>query len=102
MKVGSLTYFAVFLGSLLLSVGLTRLVRNEAMARGWHCRRPSSRDVHSTAIPRLGGVAIFFSFMVVVGLMAMLSRTVRSYIDPLLLLAILLPASLIFLLGLFD
>jgi UDP-GlcNAc:undecaprenyl-phosphate/decaprenyl-phosphate GlcNAc-1-phosphate transferase len=58
--------------------------------------------VHSASIPRLGGVAIFFSFTLVVGLMALLSRSVRSYIDPLLLLAILVPASLIFLLGLFD
>jgi len=102
MKVGSLTYLAVFLGSLLLSFGLTRLVRNAALARGWPCRQPNSRDVHSSGVPRLGGVAIFLSFIVVVGLTALLSRPVRSFIDPLLLLAILLPASLIFLLGLFD
>jgi UDP-GlcNAc:undecaprenyl-phosphate/decaprenyl-phosphate GlcNAc-1-phosphate transferase len=102
MRIGWFSYFAVFLGSLLLSFGLTRLVRNTALARGWLSRSPSSRDVHSSPIPRLGGVAIFCSFIAVIGLTALLSRSIRSYIDPLPLLAILLPASLIFLLGLFD
>jgi UDP-GlcNAc:undecaprenyl-phosphate/decaprenyl-phosphate GlcNAc-1-phosphate transferase len=102
MKVSWFTYLAVFLGSCFLSFAFTRVVRDVALVRAWVTKRPNQRDVHDSPIPRLGGVAIFSSFVIVVAVMAILAPSVRSAIDPLFLLAILLPASLIFLLGLFD
>lgn len=98
----ALTYCFGFLGALIVSFILTRTIRNLALARHWPTKHPSSRDVHTHGIPRLGGVAIFFSFIGVIALTVLLSSFARHYIDLLRLLRIVLPASLIFLLGLFD
>jgi UDP-GlcNAc:undecaprenyl-phosphate GlcNAc-1-phosphate transferase len=98
----ALTYCCGFLGALIVSFILTRTIRNLALARNWPTKHPSSRDIHTQGIPRLGGVAIFFSFVAVIGLTVLLSSFARHYIDPLRLLSFIVPASLIFLLGVFD
>jgi UDP-GlcNAc:undecaprenyl-phosphate GlcNAc-1-phosphate transferase len=99
-----MTYFLVLCPSLLLSYFLTRFVRNLATVRGWVDRPRLDRHIHSKPIPRLGGVAIFSSFAVVVGLSLIAVRVWPIANTPSIgrVLAILVPAFLIFLLGLYD
>src|ERR1700693_6185129 len=75
------------------------------MGRGWVAPPIQDRDLHETPLPRLGGVAIFLSFLVstVVALLAGLhfpalaaGPSIRT------LLTILVPGTLIFLLGIYD
>ncbi len=94
----------VFLGSLLSSVLLTRYVRNFAATRGWVDSPTLDRHLHATPVPRLGGVAIYLSFTTVGGISLLIPKwigmpapfSVRT------LLAILGPALLVFLMGLYD
>lgn len=100
----TIIYIAVFLGAVLISFALTRGVRNIANSRGWVYAPPSSRHIHKDLIPRLGGIAIFIAFAVIAialiaipnlpGVEAALSRRTVLYI--------LAPATLVFLLGLYD
>jgi len=91
--------------SLLFSLVLTWCVRNLAMGRGWAAPPIQERDLHETPLPRLGGVPIFLSFLIAVcvALLASLhfpaltaSLSIRT------LLTVLVPGTLIFLLGLYD
>lgn len=56
-------YFASFLASILVSACLTWWVRNLAQRLGLVKLPDSSRHIHSTPIPRLGGFAVFTSFL---------------------------------------
>ncbi|MGA8493468.1 MAG: MraY family glycosyltransferase [Terriglobales bacterium] len=98
-------YLATFIGSLLLSFVLTKLVRDLANAHGWLAAPALERHLHSRPLPRFGGVAIFLSFLLtfaialpagwhhVSGALGFSFKT---------LLNILLPGCLIFGLGLYD
>jgi UDP-GlcNAc:undecaprenyl-phosphate GlcNAc-1-phosphate transferase len=100
----TLSYLATFAGSLLLSFVLTRYVRDLATARGWVSSPALERHLHSRPLPRFGGVAIFLAFLLAFAL-ALAGRhhfaggvgfSLRT------LLTILLPAFLIFGLGVYD
>ena len=99
-----LHYLFPFLISFGLSVALTPLVRDRAIARGWVDRPDAERHVHPKPIPRLGGVAVCASFLVVVGANLLLVRVVgRPFALPgRALLGILAPAVLVCLLGFCD
>jgi UDP-GlcNAc:undecaprenyl-phosphate/decaprenyl-phosphate GlcNAc-1-phosphate transferase len=100
----NITYLGVFVTAVLLSFLLTRKVRNLANSRGWVYVPPSARHIHTALIPSLGGVAIYIAVVVVAvtliafpslpGVETALSRRTVFYI--------LGPATLIFLLGLYD
>ncbi len=47
-----------FISAIVVSAGLTWMVRDLALKRGWLRGSLSARDLHSTGMPRLGGVAI--------------------------------------------
>jgi UDP-GlcNAc:undecaprenyl-phosphate GlcNAc-1-phosphate transferase len=97
-------YLSVFLLAALLAFFLTRSVRNIANSRGWVYAPASDRHIHANMVPRLGGVAIFLAFSLVavcliavpkaLGVSAVLS--VRTFV------CIMGPATLVFLLGLYD
>jgi UDP-GlcNAc:undecaprenyl-phosphate GlcNAc-1-phosphate transferase len=98
-------YLGIFLASLIASFVLTREVRDFATARCWVCPPSSERHVHSTPLPRLGGVAIFISFAGC----CLAGLTILRYAPRLgvalsfrPVIAILAPASLVFLLGVYD
>ena len=101
LKSLGLTYCVTFIASLSLSFLLTRWLRDQALSRGWKTRQVRDRDVHTTPIPRLGGLAIFICVVAVVAALMAFSRFGRFF-DPRLILSILLPGMLIFLLGLYD
>lgn len=101
----TLFYLGMFAASLLLSFILTRYVRNLATARGWVAAPALDRHLHRTPLPRLGGVAIFLSFLLSIAIALLVSwRYPRLSFGFSLktLVTILLPGVLIFLLGVYD
>ena len=98
-------FLGTFVLALLSAFVLTRYVRDFATARGWVAVPTNERHLHSSPLPRLGGVAIFLSFsccMGVAALWASYSPRFHSTFSLKILLTILAPASLIFLLGVYD
>ncbi len=100
-----LFYLGTFVGSLLLSFILTRLVRDLATARGWVAAPALDRHLHTRPLPRFGGVAIFVSFLLTFAVAfpaAWHHVAVGSGFSIKTLLTILLPGCLIFALGIYD
>jgi UDP-GlcNAc:undecaprenyl-phosphate GlcNAc-1-phosphate transferase len=98
-------YLAVFGLSLGLSFVFTIYVRNVATRRGWVAKPTVERHLHTTPVPRLGGVAILLAFLVSLGIAEILSRlfpAVHSRLSMHKGFTILLSAVPIFLLGLYD
>lgn len=98
-------FLAIFLLSLLSAFVLTRYVRDYATAHRWVAVPTHERHLHSTPLPRLGGVAIFVSFSLSVGIaVALASRSPRLHaaLQVKTLLTILVPAAVVFLLGVYD
>jgi UDP-GlcNAc:undecaprenyl-phosphate/decaprenyl-phosphate GlcNAc-1-phosphate transferase len=96
---------ALFLFSLLSAFVLTRYVRDFASARGWVATPTQDRHLHSIPLPRLGGVAIFLSFVGSMGIAAFWAVRHPHLQSPLFmrtLATILVPATLVFLLGVYD
>jgi UDP-GlcNAc:undecaprenyl-phosphate/decaprenyl-phosphate GlcNAc-1-phosphate transferase len=93
-----------FLMGVALSLVSTRWVRNYATAHGWVATPGLDRHVHTRSVPRLGGVAIFGSFIVV----AVAAMLLPKWTGPTLALpartvcSIFGSALIIFLLGLYD
>ena len=95
---------AVCVASVLVCAWLTRWVRNLALARAWLDHPDTGRHLHSNPVPRLGGVPIFLTVFFVVGAALLLQRWCGAFrvfsigSVP----ALLLPAALIFVAGLYD
>lgn len=101
----TVVFFAIFFLSLLFSFVLTRYVRDVASRRGWVAVPSQERHLHSNPLPRLGGVAIFISFslsIVAAAIMGAYLPHLHSALALKTLLTILAPASLVFLLGVYD
>lgn len=91
-----------------ISVGvcalLTVFVRDLARARGWVDAPDARRHLHSRPVPRLGGVAIFLTVMILAGAGVLLRRWMGPA-DAFSLrttFAILGPAAVIFAMGIYD
>jgi UDP-GlcNAc:undecaprenyl-phosphate/decaprenyl-phosphate GlcNAc-1-phosphate transferase len=99
-----MTYALIFLSSLILSLILTRYVRTSAHAHGWLEPPQLDRHVHTTPIPRIGGVAIYVSFTAVIVVALLVQRALGpSFLPPIKSYLVLLGSALIiFLLGLVD
>ncbi len=96
-------YLIVFVACLVVSAVLARLVRDIANARGWAMAPDSSRHVHLKAVPRLGGIAILGSVVLVVSLAAATCSVFRLDCFPSgTFLGLLGPTLVIFALGLAD
>jgi len=101
----TLAFFGIFFVSLLFSFVLTRYVRDFASRRGWVSVPSQDRHLHLIPLPRLGGVAIFISFLFSLAVSAVIASRFPSLYSALslkTLLTILLPATLVFLLGVYD
>jgi UDP-GlcNAc:undecaprenyl-phosphate/decaprenyl-phosphate GlcNAc-1-phosphate transferase len=99
-----MSYLLAFLVCLVLSLLSTWYVRNLAHAKGWTDAPKSDRHVHVIPIPRLGGVAIYFSFMTVVILAVVVPRFIGipSLLPVRETFGLLGPAVVIFALGVYD
>ncbi len=101
----TVVFFGIFFLSLLFSLVLTRYVRDVSSARGWVALPSNERHLHSSPLPRLGGVAIFISFCLSMVIAAAVSRYIpdlHSAFSFKLLATIVGPSALIFLLGVYD
>ena len=99
----TIIYLAAFVLTALISFFLTRSVRSVAVSNGWVCAPDAGRHVHSESVPRLGGVAIFVSFISMTALLVAI--TIFFRLNAGLsnnILYVLFPGTLIFLLGLYD
>ena len=102
---GFVHLLVLFVAALLISSVLTRYVRNTALKHGFTCDTPRKRDVHASPIPRLGGVAITATFMIVAVSYVFYYRIyhgIRIGFGVYTTFAIMAPGALIFILGLYD
>src|SRR5271157_5041174 len=99
-----MVYLLAFVVCLFLSIVSTWHVRNFANAKGWVDVPKSDRHMHTISVPRLGGVAVYFSFTTVVTLSIVIPRLlgIASPLNAKAAFGLLEPALLVFLLGLFD
>ena len=98
-------FLCTFFLALLSSFVLTRYVRDFASRHGWVAVPTQERHLHSSPLPRLGGVAIFLSVSCCMGMVvvwALRNTRLHSAFSFKTLLTILVPASLVFLLGVYD
>jgi len=101
----AVTFLGIFFFSLLCAFVLTRYVRDYATAHGWVAAPSQERHLHISPLPRLGGVAIFISFVLSMAVSAVLAwhnPQLHSAFSQKILITILVPATLIFLLGVYD
>src|SRR6266571_3110572 len=71
----TLFYLVIFAASLILSFVLTKYVRDWANAKGWVAPPAQDRHLHIVPLPRLGGIAIFLSFFLSLGIALLMSLT---------------------------
>ena len=90
------SYLLIFTGTLISSLLLTPLVRRQAIRWGVFDHPDAERRVHKTPMPRLGGIAIYLGLLLAWVVLVGLDRTWVS------LWKLLLPATLIFVLGVAD
>jgi len=95
---------ACFFASLALSLALTAYVRNWATAKGVLAAPELGRHVHTRPVPRLGGVAVYASVILILLLSLVILRRagLGQAIPPTALVALVGPATIVFLLGLYD
>ena len=74
----TLFYLGIFAVAVLASFVLTRYVRNLAMGRGWVSGPALERHLHNRPLPRLGGVAIFLSFLISIGIAGIAQFSIAS------------------------
>lgn len=98
------TYFALFLIAAFSTLTITPILRR-------FCQRfklldvpTDNRRVHTSAVPRLGGIAIYLSLMVALASLLFVSNLVTeslAYYRPL-FFKVLVPSTLVLLLGIYD
>jgi UDP-GlcNAc:undecaprenyl-phosphate GlcNAc-1-phosphate transferase len=97
-------YVVIFICALVLAAVSTKYVRDLAQSQGWLETPSLDRHVHKIPLPRIGGVAIFGSFTVVVlaftWISARLDWTVG--LSSTAIRNLLVPGFIVFLLGLYD
>lgn len=94
----------LFFGSLAFSLVLTRQVRNAAVARGWANGGLQQHHLHTHPTPRFGGVAVYGTFVGVTLPLLLASRLLHFDLGfrPRTILWVLIPATLVFAVGVAD
>lgn len=67
-------YLALFAGGTILSAVLTRYIRSFARNREWGCAPVRERDVHTCLMPRVGGIGIYLSVVVTLGVALLIAE----------------------------
>lgn len=98
------TYLTLFIFSTLSALLLTPLVRRKAREWGALAIPDDGRHIHAAPTPRLGGIAIFFAFLLSLGLVPLTGNLVSEIFVSNLprIVALLAPAGLIFVFGIYD
>jgi UDP-GlcNAc:undecaprenyl-phosphate GlcNAc-1-phosphate transferase len=97
-------YLGLFIGALLISFILTWFVRDLALGRGWAPPPSSGRHIHEVPLPRLGGIAIYATFVSVIGILIIASHLFNFSLGFSTRTALILVGSstIVFLLGIYD
>ena len=98
------TYFALFIIATCSTLVITPLVRRLCERFRLLDVPADGRRVHTSAIPRLGGVAIYLSLMLALSSLLLVSNLVTqslAYYSPV-FFKVLIPSSLVLLLGVYD
>jgi len=101
----TLICLGLFFTGLLSAFVLTKYVRDIAISRGLVAVPTQERHLHSSPLPRLGGVAIFLSFCACMGIAALWAVRHPALHSPYFLktlTTIFVPAATVFLLGVYD
>jgi len=72
------TYAAVFSLAILISLISTRHVTDFAKRKGWFDQPDTLRKLHAAPIPRIGGIAIYFSIVASLGLLCFIPTVIAS------------------------
>jgi UDP-GlcNAc:undecaprenyl-phosphate/decaprenyl-phosphate GlcNAc-1-phosphate transferase len=98
------TYLTLFSLSFLVSLLITPLVRRKATEWGAIARPDNGRHIHLRPTPRLGGIAIYLAFVLTLLCVPFIGNFMTDIFHAHLpkLIAVLAPASLIFLFGIYD
>jgi UDP-GlcNAc:undecaprenyl-phosphate/decaprenyl-phosphate GlcNAc-1-phosphate transferase len=98
------TYLTLFTVSFLVSLSITPFVRRKATGWGAIARPDNGRHIHLHPTPRLGGIAIYLAFVLTLLCVPFLGNQVTENFHASLpkLMALLAPATLIFLFGIYD
>ncbi|MEJ7709659.1 MAG: MraY family glycosyltransferase [Pyrinomonadaceae bacterium] len=98
------TYLLLFIVATCSSLIITPLVRRLSEHFGWLDVPEDDRRVHQRAVPRLGGIAIFASVAIALAMLGLLDNRVTQALDSssTQLFAVLVPATLVFLFGVYD
>jgi UDP-GlcNAc:undecaprenyl-phosphate GlcNAc-1-phosphate transferase len=98
------TYFALFLIATSSALVITPLIRRLCQRFELLDVPADGRRVHTSAIPRLGGVAIYLSLMLALSSLLLVSNLVTqslAYYSPV-FFKVVIPSSLVLLLGVYD
>jgi UDP-GlcNAc:undecaprenyl-phosphate GlcNAc-1-phosphate transferase len=98
MTIFLLTFAVAFLGSLLLTPLVSRLARRLGFVDVPH----EPKHVHQVPTPRLGGAALFFPFLVAVGLSLLLPVARQDPLELHRLAGLLIGSAIVFGLGVYD
>src|SRR5689334_3783347 len=98
------TYLLIFMIALVSSLLFTPLVRRTCERFGWFDEPKDLRRVHRAAIPRLGGVVLFLSLLTALAALFFINNQVTDALsaERWRLLTALIPAVLIFVIGVVD
>ena len=94
--------FVTILSTLAISAIITPLAKRLAVRLGAVDRPGGRRRVHVREVQRLGGVAVFFPVMAVVGVVFWTMHGKDARVDPQQFLGLAVACGAIFLLGLYD
>jgi UDP-GlcNAc:undecaprenyl-phosphate GlcNAc-1-phosphate transferase len=97
-------FLGIFLVTAILSAFLTWWVRNQAITRGWVRGPQSERHIHVSPIPRVGGIAVYMTYTLALltlwGVRQLFHLQRGASLSH--LLPLMAPATMIFLVGLWD
>jgi UDP-GlcNAc:undecaprenyl-phosphate/decaprenyl-phosphate GlcNAc-1-phosphate transferase len=98
------TYLTLFTVSFFVSLSITPLVRRKATEWGAIARPDNGRNIHLRPTPRLGGVAIYLAFVLTLLCVPFIGNFLTEIFQASLplIVAVLAPATLIFLFGVYD
>jgi UDP-GlcNAc:undecaprenyl-phosphate GlcNAc-1-phosphate transferase len=98
------TYLVLFVVAMSASLVLTPILRRFSERRGWVDEPRDERRVHSRAVPRIGGVAIYASVLLSLGCLLFIDNLPARFLggNRWQLFAVFAPATLILVVGVYD